>query len=188
MPTSTGVVKCTAENAFGSMEMEDHIVVIDDPWRKKRSFKTLLVSVFSLTIPVVVFFAYFYWRAHRDKLLRKALLANFEKGSPDKIDSKFALSEQAEHLPYDKKYEFPRKKLQLLGELGSGAFGIVVKASAQNILPNEEETTVAIKMLCQNADNEVKPLYCRGIFFHHFFLLLQSLYLFIILHFIYFRR
>ncbi len=65
------------------------------------------------------------------------------------------MDEQADLLPYDKKYEFPREKLKLGKQLGAGAFGVVVKGSASGILPYEEETTVAVKMVKQTADNEV---------------------------------
>lgn len=40
-------------------------------------------------------------------------------------------------------------------QLGAGAFGVVVKGLASGILPYEEETTVAVKMVKQTADNEV---------------------------------
>lgn len=101
---------------------------------------------------------------------------NFEEGNPDSINPDLALDEQADLLPYDKKYEFPREKLKLgallfiifdffyldndihlLGkQLGAGAFGVVVKGLAQGILSYEEETIVAIKMVKQTADNEVR--------------------------------
>lgn len=58
-------------------------------------------------------------------------------------------------MPYDKKYEFPKEKLKLGKQLGAGAFGVVVKGLASGILPYEEETTVAVKMVKQTADNEV---------------------------------
>ena len=89
------------------------------------------------------------------KELKAAGLANFEEGSPDSINPDLALDEQAELLPYDTKYEFPREKLKLGKQLGAGAFGVVVKGTAQGILPYEEETTVAVKMVKQTADNEV---------------------------------
>lgn len=89
------------------------------------------------------------------KELKAAGLANFEEGSPDSINPELALDEQAELLPYDKKYEFARDKLKMGKQLGAGAFGVVVKAVAQNIVPYENETTVAVKMVKQTADNEV---------------------------------
>jgi FMS-like tyrosine kinase 1 len=65
------------------------------------------------------------------------------------------LDEQADLLPYDKKFEFPREKLKLGKQLGAGAFGVVIKAVAQNILHYEEETVVAVKMVKKQTDNEV---------------------------------
>lgn len=88
--------------------------------------------------------------------LKAAGLANFEEGNPDSINPDLALDEQADLLPYDKKYEFPRDRLKLGKQLGAGAFGVVIKGVAQGILPYENETTVAVKMVKQMADNEVK--------------------------------
>jgi FMS-like tyrosine kinase 1 len=36
--------------------------------------------------------------------------------------------------------------------LGSGAFGIVMKGEAEEIVPGEKRTTVAVKMVKTNAD------------------------------------
>lgn len=90
------------------------------------------------------------------KELKAAGLANFNEGNIQGLNPELDLDEQADLLPYDKKYEFPREKLQLGKQLGAGAFGVVVKGRAQNILPYEEETIVAVKMIKPTADNEVK--------------------------------
>jgi FMS-like tyrosine kinase 1 len=45
--------------------------------------------------------------------LNIAGLANFEKGALDSINPELSVDEQAELLPYDKKWEFPRDKLKL---------------------------------------------------------------------------
>lgn len=96
---------------------------------------------------------------HREKkltaVLKAAGLANFEEGELDKIDPDMNLDEQAELLPYNREYEFPREKLKLGKQLGAGAFGVVLKATAQGILPYEEESTVAVKMVKKQTDNEV---------------------------------
>ncbi|XP_070575740.1 fibroblast growth factor receptor 2-like [Ptychodera flava] len=47
----------------------------------------------------------------------------------------------------DDNWEFPRNRLVLGDLLGEGAFGKVVKADAYGIIPNQEKTTVAVKML-----------------------------------------
>ena len=54
---------------------------------------------------------------------------------------------QADLLPYNEKYEFPRENLSLGKLLGSGAFGRVLKGTASGIVPWEDSTTVAVKML-----------------------------------------
>lgn len=90
------------------------------------------------------------------KELKAAGLANFEERNPDCINPELALDEQADLLPYDKKYEFSRERLKLGKQLGAGAFGVVVKGTAHGILPYEDETTVAVKMVKQTADNEVR--------------------------------
>jgi FMS-like tyrosine kinase 1 len=40
-------------------------------------------------------------------------LANFEKGAMESINPELPVDDQAELLPYDRKWEFPRDKLQL---------------------------------------------------------------------------
>jgi hypothetical protein len=45
--------------------------------------------------------------------LNIAGLTNFEKGALESINPELPVDEQAELLPYDKKWEFPRDKLKL---------------------------------------------------------------------------
>lgn len=73
-------------------------------------------------------------------------MLNFEKGAIDRLNPNLGLSDQAALLPYDNSWEFPREKLNLQIQLGSGAFGLVVKAIAVGI-SEEESTTVAVKMV-----------------------------------------
>lgn len=63
------------------------------------------------------------------------------------------VGDQAELLPYDNKWEFSREKLKLGRQLGSGAFGVVLKAEAVGIVDGEKSTTVAVKMVKRNADS-----------------------------------
>lgn len=82
-------------------------------------------------------------------------LSNFYDGQREHINPKLALDEQADLMPYDKRYEFPREKLRLDKQLGGGVFGVVVKAFATGILLCEDETTVAVKSVHKSADNQV---------------------------------
>ena len=50
-------------------------------------------------------------------------------------------------VPVDEYWEFPRAKLEILQELGSGAFGKVMLGVADSLFGDEKQTQVAIKML-----------------------------------------
>lgn len=84
--------------------------------------------------------------------LKAAGLENFEVGNLDFFDPEGNLDEQADLLPYNKNFEFPRENLKLGKQLGSGAFGIVLEGIAKGILPHEDETRVAVKTV-KVADN-----------------------------------
>lgn len=45
--------------------------------------------------------------------LRLAGLENFEKGAIDSLNPDLPVDDQAELLPYDKKWEFPKESLKL---------------------------------------------------------------------------
>ncbi|PIK45733.1 putative insulin-like peptide receptor, partial [Apostichopus japonicus] len=53
------------------------------------------------------------------------------------------------YVPDD--WEFPREKLTVVNELGKGGFGMVYEGIAQEIIPGEEKTTVAVKSVQANA-------------------------------------
>ncbi|XP_055305922.1 neuroglian-like isoform X2 [Sitodiplosis mosellana] len=91
------------------------------------------------------------------KSIRKVdyVLENFMNGNLVNIDPHMALDEQADTLPYDQRYEFPREKLELGKQLGTGAFGVVLEAKAYGIVSNEDQTTVAVKTVKKMADNEI---------------------------------
>ncbi|XP_046650642.1 mast/stem cell growth factor receptor-related protein Kit-like isoform X2 [Daphnia pulicaria] len=74
-------------------------------------------------------------------------------GDPSKIDPEMPMEYQSEFLPYDRKWEFPRKRLRLGRELGSGCFGRVVQAEAVGIQDANETSTVAVKMIKPTANS-----------------------------------
>ncbi|XP_055309598.1 platelet-derived growth factor receptor alpha-like [Sitodiplosis mosellana] len=82
-------------------------------------------------------------------------LQYFEQGNVEGINSNLTLDEQADLLPYDKKYEFPRDKLKLGTQLGGGAFGVVYEGIAHGILAYEEKTKVAVKMVKRMSNEEI---------------------------------
>lgn len=93
--------------------------------------------------------------SNEKKLNSSYCLKNFEDGNIESINPELTLDKQADLLPYDRKFEFPREKLQIGKQLGTGAFGVVFQATAIGILSHEEETTVAVKMLKSIVGDEV---------------------------------
>lgn len=67
-------------------------------------------------------------------------------------DLDLPLQDQRGILPYDEKWEFPKKRLKLGRTVGSGAFGKVVKAEAIGLFKDSALTVVAIKMVKDKTD------------------------------------
>ena len=57
--------------------------------------------------------------------------------------------------------KFPRNGIVYISDLGQGNFGVVIKAEAKNIIPGEESTTVAIKVLKEGANDQTKKDFFR---------------------------
>ena len=74
-------------------------------------------------------------------------MIKFDNGDPQSINPDLPVDEQAELLPYDRKWELPRERLKLGKQLGVGAFGRVLKGEAVGIKEDEPATTVAVKMV-----------------------------------------
>ncbi|XP_008428251.1 proto-oncogene tyrosine-protein kinase receptor Ret isoform X1 [Poecilia reticulata] len=72
---------------------------------------------------------------------------NVRRGSQESIEA------DAFKIPEDPKWEFPRKNLVLGKTLGEGEFGKVVKATAFRLKGKAGYTTVAVKMLKENASH-----------------------------------
>lgn len=118
-----------------------------------------IILIFFL-VALSVFLVIRYRKEHKRHLALKAAgLANFEKGAVEHINPALSWNEQAELLPYDRKFEFPRDKLKLGMQLGSGAFGVVFEGEAQGIQIDEPKSMVAVKMVNSTADiEEVRAL------------------------------
>ena len=52
--------------------------------------------------------------------------------------------------------KFPRNNIVYISDLGQGNFGVVIKAEAKSIIPEEESSTVAIKVLKEGANDQTK--------------------------------
>ncbi|KAK6481890.1 proto-oncogene tyrosine-protein kinase receptor Ret isoform X1 [Huso huso] len=82
---------------------------------------------------------------------------NVRRPSLDSMDNQVAVDNLK--IPEDPKWEFPRKNLVLGKTLGEGEFGKVVKATAFRLKGKAGYTTVAVKMLKENASqSELRDL------------------------------
>ncbi|XP_049533339.1 vascular endothelial growth factor receptor 2-like [Anopheles darlingi] len=149
----TGEYKCTAENKM-KVVSKSWKVNIRPAWLKEFMIFSI-VSLLLLLIAAVVLFIHFYYKKKKEvEAMKEAGLAYFEEGNLDCYNPALALNEQADLLPYNADYEFPLESLVLLEQLGAGAYGVVMKAKAIGIKEHENETTVAVKMVKKQADNE----------------------------------
>ncbi|XP_059481172.1 vascular endothelial growth factor receptor 1-like [Neocloeon triangulifer] len=141
------------------------------PWKLLIYLTPVIIFLFLLVI--------FLLCVVRKQKLKVNKLTNqevqlFLEGATEYIDHNVALDQQADLLPYNQNYEFPREHLKLGKKLGSGAFGMVVLAEAnaplcgatiglagkiRNINKPKGPTVVAVKMVKPNAElSHIKAL------------------------------
>ncbi|XP_044012996.1 vascular endothelial growth factor receptor kdr-like isoform X2 [Aphidius gifuensis] len=142
----SGKYLCRAENRLGYCEIYQQIII-----KGKEYSKFQIIAVLSALIAALILLIYFFLKMRKERKLRKQLmeagLTHFEEGALECLNPDLTVDDQAELLPYHKKWEFPRDKLKFGKQLGCGAFGVVMKAEAQGIDPNEPTKIVAVKMV-----------------------------------------
>ncbi|GLG93183.1 Protein sevenless [Gryllus bimaculatus] len=145
-----GEYRCRAANRVHSEERWVRVQLLN---RKgiTDGMVALIVVLVVLLLTVVPLFLFVYKDWKRRRMLISGL-HHFAEGQPDVLNPELPADEQAELLPYDRKWEFPRERLKLGKQLGAGAFGVVLKAEAQGIVEGEEVTTVAVKMVKRTAN------------------------------------
>ncbi|XP_062547592.1 vascular endothelial growth factor receptor 1-like isoform X3 [Armigeres subalbatus] len=150
----SGDYKCYARNKVGHAEklwsLRVKTVTIRMTW------VYLVISLIAILVIAVVLISMFYYKKKKEvKEMKEAGLAHFEEGDLEQMNPEISLDEQADLLPYKTEYEFPKERLKMGKQLGAGAFGVVMKATATGIMVNEDETVVAVKMVKKQTDNEV---------------------------------
>ncbi|XP_065201888.1 vascular endothelial growth factor receptor 1-like isoform X2 [Planococcus citri] len=159
--TDEGEYLCVASNKGGNASAKVMLWLADKPAEHEHT-----IFLASFCIVIVFFLMCIVWsmiRVRKEKSLRKELketgLLNFEEGAVHSLNPELGVEDQADLLPYDKKWEFPREKLKFGKLLGCGAFGEVRKAEADGIIDENTVTTVAVKTVKRNADS----LYIRAL-------------------------
>lgn len=160
-------VKCYAKNKEGDVSSDSiipHVRLIKTADTSKTIIIIAVVSILAFAFFIVIFREYLSRkRRNRRQIfsseieLRPEAFDEFLKGDPDSINADMTLDDQVALLPYNNNgnYEFPRERLEIGKQIGVGAFGMVTKAIAHGILPDEEMTTVAVKTAKQAMDSHV---------------------------------
>ncbi|XP_046459939.1 mast/stem cell growth factor receptor Kit-like isoform X2 [Daphnia pulex] len=118
--------------------------------------KTVIVAV-SITLAVlllilIAFGGVRFYQEKKRQVSQDALIRSLS-GNANQINNQTPIEDQVEFLPYDRRWEFPRHRLKLGIQLGTGCFGRVVKAEAVGLKGSEETVkTVAVKMVRSEAN------------------------------------
>ncbi|XP_042225356.1 vascular endothelial growth factor receptor 1-like isoform X2 [Homarus americanus] len=118
------------------------------------------IGIVFLVVVVVVLIKRVKTERKFRKSFRKNELYLFEKGNIGQLNPDCTADEQAELLPYDPAWEVPKEDIKIGKQLGSGAFGRVVKAVVSGLDEDgQPTTTVALKMCKSQADqSQVRAL------------------------------
>uniref|UniRef100_A0AAU0N4Q3 Receptor tyrosine kinase PVR2B1b n=1 Tax=Gecarcinus lateralis TaxID=6769 RepID=A0AAU0N4Q3_GECLA len=155
-----GVYSCSAENRVNRVTGTLTLTVPAAGLNKggRIGLSAALIGIVILAVVVV----FLMRRVKTERKFRKSFRQNelwlFEKGNVGQLNPDCPADEQAELLPYGQEWEVPRDRITIGKQLGSGAFGRVVKASVTG-LEGPAATTVAIKMCKSQADaSQVRAL------------------------------
>ncbi|KAI8499979.1 hypothetical protein Bbelb_222960 [Branchiostoma belcheri] len=149
-----GMYTCTAVNRAGRTSSNGTVTIEGLPSAVQGLMSTeqkvllgCLMVVLAVVCAVVVLLV---WKLHRRRKLYQYIY---------KLDPDLPIDEQTELLPYNSKWEFSRERMKIGKTLGRGAFGQVMEATAFGIEKDKQCSTVAVKMLKDDASsNEVKAL------------------------------
>ena len=148
----SGIYKCIAKSVAGEMVGTRQVSIVKHTPITKGVIAGVVIGILFL-IGLIIFLVYkLCWYNKQLRKLTDIEMKMFEEGDVSKINPTLGVDDQADLLPYNKEFEFDRKKLNLGDQIGSGAFGRVVKAEALGIINKHETTPVAVKMVKRDAD------------------------------------
>ncbi|XP_030622985.1 receptor-type tyrosine-protein kinase FLT3 [Chanos chanos] len=130
------LVKCCANNKAGQRCSEFILV--------KKDTRALMVACCVLMMGVILLTALLFYFVKKKKPVYQSQLQIIQMMGPSDNDYIYI---DFKDFKYEQKWEFPRENLELGKELGSGAFGKVVQATAYGISKPGVSTQVAVKML-----------------------------------------
>ncbi|TRY68840.1 hypothetical protein TCAL_03044 [Tigriopus californicus] len=150
--TDTGWYHCFGESRAGKYSGSIQISVVQEA----SLSKAIWISIILVMVALFGIIGCLIWKVkvynRKFKELGRGEIRQFREGDPSKINGSLNLADQIDLLPYDSRYEFPKDRLHLGRQIGSGAFGRVLKAKASGIVPWESSTIVAVKTIKPHAD------------------------------------
>nr|XP_022322562.1 vascular endothelial growth factor receptor 1-like isoform X2 [Crassostrea virginica] len=155
----SGSYVCVAENSEGAVYKNWTLMIKsslqEEELKKKMENQTVITAVIlaSVLIVIVVIGVSVICYKRRSNALHKELEHQLIQPNGD-YNPDLPIDEQTGCIPYDSKWEFPKKRLRQGMVLGQGAFGRVIKAEAIGILEHEDVTVVAVKMVKDCTDRE----------------------------------
>ncbi|KAG1682674.1 Vascular endothelial growth factor receptor 1 [Nymphon striatum] len=157
--SDSGVYSCLVENRAGIVTARMTLSVqadIEPPLPPNPAWAGMVIGIVMVIIFLFIVGGCLARKMYKDKKLKCEFelegFKHFDQGRLDMYNPDLPLDDQAELLPYDKRWEFPKERLILGKTLGQGAFGRVVKAEAIGLSGYESSTTVAVKMLKEKSD------------------------------------
>ncbi|XP_044736870.1 vascular endothelial growth factor receptor 1-like [Chrysoperla carnea] len=143
---------CMAQNRYGE-DFRSSNLIIGEVGENVFLF-WIIILVVCLIIILGIYLAILSAKLYYDKKTRSELKAiviyNKNNDTSNGMHSNSSNSERTNLLTFCNKWEFSRENLKLQEMLGTGSFGCVMKAKAFGINPEEESTTVAVKMVKRN--------------------------------------
>lgn len=120
--------------------------------------KLMIISVGGLLLVIVtMLLVLLCHRAHKHFMGYNPAVTNEVSIDLNKLPSNMAYHRHGATLnPKLEKLEFPRNDIIYIRDLGQGAFGRVFQAKAPCLVPGEEFTTVAVKMLKDDASEDMQ--------------------------------
>ncbi|XP_065214729.1 vascular endothelial growth factor receptor 1-like [Planococcus citri] len=147
-----GVYSFVAINKAGNVTDTVHMIIGGNTY-----FKYIIGVIIFLVLLLITKVIFVIRRLRKEKMKLQRILEEYglQEGKGNAVpslDPDLDIAEQTSLIPYNKKYEFPKEKLEFGRVLGSGAFGVVKKAEADGIVTKGVKTVVAVKMAKRQED------------------------------------
>ncbi|XP_066964608.1 vascular endothelial growth factor receptor 1-like [Macrobrachium rosenbergii] len=137
----SGVYKCSVSNRASLVY--DSVKLTMDKGHLPPAWIFVIVCVCFIAL-VLGNIAYHVGRKRRSVFMLEEV-EHFINGAPDRFNPELGLSQQAHLLPCESKFQIARNRIEFGKLIGKGEFGHVFQAKVDGLLPEEGQTTVAVK-------------------------------------------